>query len=77
MKVNFFEAGVASKGNWDKGHLGSWNLTETLTLIFQEVSMKNTENTNPKITMKEIVMYLILFVHKSDFMCPFEVFSES
>lgn len=52
MKVNFFEAGVASKGNWDKGHLGSWNLTETLTLKFQEVSMKNTENTNPKITVK-------------------------
>lgn len=62
MKVNFSEVGVASKGNWDKGHLGSWNLTETLTLIFQQASVKNTENRNPNITVKEIIMYLILFV---------------
>lgn len=34
LKVNFSEAGVAWKGNWDKGHLGSWNLMETLTLMF-------------------------------------------
>ena len=62
MKVNFSEAGVASKDNWDKGHLGSWNLTETFTLMFQQASMKNTENRNPKITMKEIIMYLIIFM---------------
>lgn len=62
MKVNFSEAGVAWKDNGDKGHLGSWNLIETLTLMFQQARRKNAENRNPKITMKEIMMYLILFV---------------
>lgn len=61
MKVNVSEAGVSWKGNWDKGHLGSWNLTETLTLMFQQPGRKNAENRNSKITMKEM-MYLIFFV---------------
>lgn len=54
LKVNFSEAGVAWKSNWDKGHLGSWNLIETLTLMFHQANVKNTENGNPEISMKDI-----------------------
>lgn len=63
LKVNFSEAGVAWKGNWDKGHLGSWNLTETLTLMFYYSKLvRKTQRTEiQKVTMKEI-MCLIVFV---------------
>lgn len=58
LKVNFFEAGVARRGNWDEGHLRSGNLTETLTLIFSLASEKNPENRSWNVTAK-VTAYLI------------------
>lgn len=58
LKVNFFEAGVARRGNWDEGHLRSGNLTETLTLIFSLASEKNPENRSWSVRAK-VTAYLI------------------